>query len=121
MGTGSEASRLVQRVPGGATGRNPVRCPRTTARGAADGANGLLNSMKAVGPRAGNTSGRSHSQATTLIVMMAAAPLTAATIEMTRRSSADPSSAGMLKRARRIKNRIRSDRRCVVGSARFTG
>jgi len=83
--------------------------PRMTDRGAAARENGLLNSIKALGPSAGKSNGKSISRASALMIKIAIPPLAAATSEMSLRSSLAASKDGMDQRARQVKRRRLKD------------
>lgn len=91
----------------------PEKWPSTIDRGAADSVVGVAKRINAVGPSAGNISGRSVIQAKKPIARMASPPLTAATSETAFRSSKRASKPTVLYRARQMAQRVFSDSRLV--------
>ncbi len=91
----------------------PEKWPRMTDRGAAESVVGVAKRTKAVGPSAGNVSGRSVIQEKKPIARMANPPLTAATTETAFRSSRRASNPAVLYRARQMAQRVLSDSRLL--------
>lgn len=97
----------------------PLKCPRTTDRGAASGEKGLLNRINAEGPNAGKTRERPVSQARRQIVRMANAPFAPDMSEMTFCSSQVAKNDGIDNLARHVNNHILIDIRRLLAGITF--